>query len=379
MAKQTYELVDWKNESEGGTPVSSTNLKHMDEAIKHLYDEGATSKDIFICGENQTIDDAPEEAKIVFGNNTIMYIKNLETGELEKVSLPPTGDTFPIGMYGYFAGENAPTNWLRCDGQAVSRTEYKELFNAIGTTYGVGDGSTTFNLPNVNLENRTLVGSSGDGEFSVGNTGGEKTHKLTVAEMPNHNHPISGWVNSGAGAYFTATCNNTGTEYKNSAHTEATGGSQPHNNMPPFMASICCIKAKQSAGIVGDVTDNINDANENAVPNAKTVKDYVDKKQTYSNDETVIGTWLGQPLYRKVIDFGALPNNTNKNVAHGIAIDMPLKCYGTIYNPTTGKHFSIPWGGIETTLDDTNVVISTSSDRTAWTGKTIIEYTKTTD
>lgn len=210
-----------------------------------------------------------------------MYIRNPETNEWEEVFLPPTGDTYPIGMYGWFAGEKAPTNWLRCDGQAVSRTEYKELFNAIGTTYGVGDGSTTFNLPNVNLENRTLVGSSGDGEFSVGNTGGEKEHALTISEMPAHSHGIScGWT-SGENAKLFYNSNNG----SNSMETGSRGGGQPHNNMQPYIASVCCIKAKQSAGIVGDITNNINDLNENAVPNAKTVKDYVDGIILY-NDES---------------------------------------------------------------------------------------------
>ena len=71
MAKKTYDLVGWQNESTGNTPVSADNLKHMDEGIKYLYDEGATSKDIFICGNGQTVEDAPEEAKVVFEKNAI--------------------------------------------------------------------------------------------------------------------------------------------------------------------------------------------------------------------------------------------------------------------------------------------------------------------
>lgn len=71
MAKKTYDLVGWQNESTGNTPVNADNLKHMDEAIKYLYDEGATSKDIFICGNGQTVEDAPEEAKVVFEKNAI--------------------------------------------------------------------------------------------------------------------------------------------------------------------------------------------------------------------------------------------------------------------------------------------------------------------
>lgn len=60
------------------------------------------------------------------------------------------GDTNPIGSVIAFAGSNAPVGYLMCDGSAVSRTTYADLFAVIGTTYGAGDGSTTFNLPKMN-------------------------------------------------------------------------------------------------------------------------------------------------------------------------------------------------------------------------------------
>ena len=84
--------------------------------------------------------------------------------------------------------------YLECNGQAVSRTTYSELFKVIGTTYGSGNGSTTFNLPNLN--GRTVIGTSSSHAF--GSTGGVATHvhatanhTLTIAEMPNHNHDIA--------------------------------------------------------------------------------------------------------------------------------------------------------------------------------------------
>ena len=55
----------------------------------------------------------------------------------------------PVGSINLYAGSTAPTGWLICDGSAVSRTTYANLFSVIGTTYGTGDGSTTFNLPNL--------------------------------------------------------------------------------------------------------------------------------------------------------------------------------------------------------------------------------------
>lgn len=59
------------------------------------------------------------------------------------------GDTFPAGTITMFGGTSAPNGWLLCDGSAVSRTEYADLFMAIATNFGAGDGSTTFNLPDM--------------------------------------------------------------------------------------------------------------------------------------------------------------------------------------------------------------------------------------
>lgn len=318
--------------------------------------------------------------------NDTMMIRNPETNEWESVYLPPSGDTYPIGAYAFIAGEQAPTNWLRCDGQAVSRTEYADLFNAIGTTYGSGDGSTTFNLPNVNLSNRTLVGSSGDGEFALGNTMGEKEHTLTIDEMPAHNHSLDGWIHSGAGAYFAGTVNNTGTKYEDSLYTKRTGNGTAHNNMQPSIAAICIIKAKQSIGLVGSVTKDINDQNDNAVVNAKTVKNYVDNTNTYSTDEKVVGTWIdGKPLYRKVVNIGNLPNATTKDVPHGIenlSAVITMKGYALYSNqvlPIPFTHVSAIASQIQIYIYEDNLKIVTAIDRSAATGYVILEYTKTTD
>lgn len=93
-----------------------------------------------------------------------------------------------VGLVTLFAGPTAPAGWLLCDGTSVSRTSYAKLFAVVGTTYGVGDGSTTFGLPN--LKGRVPVGrDSAQTEFDVlGETGGEKTHLLTTTEMPAHAH-----------------------------------------------------------------------------------------------------------------------------------------------------------------------------------------------
>ena len=94
----------------------------------------------------------------------------------------------PTGSIQAYVGQAIPSGWLLCDGSEFSRTEYPELFETIGTTFGSGDGSTTFGLPN--LGGRVPVGQDvGQAEFDViGGIGGERTHKLSVGEMPPHSH-----------------------------------------------------------------------------------------------------------------------------------------------------------------------------------------------
>lgn len=114
-------------------------------------------------------------------------------------TLLPTGVIVPYG------GGSAPTGWLKCDGSAVSRTTYATLFALIGTTYGAGDGSTTFNLPD--MRGRVPVGQNAATFGTLGGTGGEETHTLSAAEMPVHDHAVSG---------------NTGTESNDHTHQVTT-------------------------------------------------------------------------------------------------------------------------------------------------------------
>lgn len=109
--------------------------------------------------------------------------------ESTRASTTAQAATLPAGALAAYTSEGAaPTGWLVADGSAVSRTAYADLFQAIGTAYGEGDGETTFNLPD--LRGRVPVGMDADqAEFDTrGETGGAKTHALTTAEMPQHDH-----------------------------------------------------------------------------------------------------------------------------------------------------------------------------------------------
>jgi len=165
-------------------------------------------------------------------------------------------DTLPIGFVGEWGGSTAPEGWLICDGSAVSRTIYSALFAAIGTTYGTGNGSTTFNLPD--YRGRVGVGKSSDTEFdTLGETGGEKTHTLTTQEIPSHSHNIK-WDNegtsspgSGAGVLVKAPTETTSYQYS----TASTGGGQPHNILQPYLVTNYIIKAYQVVAAPAKVGD----------------------------------------------------------------------------------------------------------------------------
>jgi microcystin-dependent protein len=163
-------------------------------------------------------------------------------------ALGGTVGAVPAGAVMPFAGANAPAGWMLCAGQAVSRTQYVELFLTLGTTYGVGDGSTTFNLPD--LRGRVAAGldnmnGTDAGRLTwdnfLGNASGSQTHTLTTAEMPSHSHQQHGNFGSYAGSAFLYGTNWYGAA--NGASTSSTGGGGAHNNMQPTILLNYIIKA----------------------------------------------------------------------------------------------------------------------------------------
>ena len=154
------------------------------------------------------------------------------------------GEGYSAGFIADFAGTSAPSGWLACDGSAVSRTTYADLFAVISTTWGAGNGSTTFNLPD--LRRRVRVGSGGTGTGTlgnaVGNTGGAETHTLAVSEMPSHSHSLSsGGTNIWADG-TTFTIGTTGPAVLRVGTLQNTGGGGSHNNLQPSAVVLTCIK-----------------------------------------------------------------------------------------------------------------------------------------
>src|SRR3990167_1707849 len=95
----------------------------------------------------------------------------------------------PIGTVVCYAGAAAPSVWLLCNGDAVSRTTYASLYSAIGTTFGPGNGTTTFNVPDARGRATVGVGTgAGLTARALAATGGAETHALSEAELASHDH-----------------------------------------------------------------------------------------------------------------------------------------------------------------------------------------------
>lgn len=273
-------------------------------------------------------------------DNDYLPIVDTSENETKKVAIQrigaggKSGDTLPIGSIVPYGNETAPANWLICDGSAISRTTYADLFAVIGTKFGSGDGSTTFNLPN--MKGKVAVGlDSNDNDFNtIGKTGGEKAHTLTLQEMPTHNHmgkTYSKNFNAGetipksrayARSYidddttggvwkYSGSEGVSGAEITDMIETSNSGGNQPHNNLQPYQVQNYIIKAFQSAGVIGNVV----------------------KVKTNSDTDTYSCNYINN-----IIETGTNDKGRYEKYANGM-----LKCY---YTQTISTDIKNSWGSL---------------------------------
>lgn len=314
--------------------------------------------------------------------------------------------TVPIGTILPYSSNNIPTGFMICDGRAIDRTVYNILFNLIGTTYGAGDGSNTFNLPN--LKGRVPVGfNSSETEFdTLGETGGEKTHILGTAEIPAHTHgsksltgkidsvvmddgqtiSVTGiaqgvktrdrsWSGAGGSAMYRIDLNAT------HEHTSV-GQGQAHNNLQPYMTLYYIIKVEEATSLDENVAQLSNSYTDSTTDGY--TANYINKLNTYSTTEQIVGYWIdGKPIYRRTFK-GSYSNQATLMSNVGIIV----KAYGQAI--ISGLYRTIPYmelydnqrfmatinknanNELKTVFMQADVSVSSSINIT-------VEYTKTTD
>ena len=212
--------------SNDGDQIGTWNMPYAVEALPGM---GSPAAEQYYTALSEVASKAAESA--VVAKQAVEYVDSKFKGK--------AGLVYPL------ATNTVPDGFLLCDGAEYSRTEYPELFSAIGTVYGAGDGESTFNVPN--LSTRVPVGA-GEG-YALGATGGEEKHTLTENEMPAHSHRLTPLLQGDSAPQYTTgqyttilTADNLVAPNKTvNAHTgvfagesQAAGGSQPHNIMQPY-------------------------------------------------------------------------------------------------------------------------------------------------
>lgn len=185
----------------------------------------------FTAARMQTIEDSTVVDGNIVGDDLILLTRDNTEINAGNVRGPvgPTGPPAaeqPTGMITMFAGPSAPSGYLICNGAAISRATYASLFSVIGTTYGTGDGSTTFNLPN--LANKFPVGLGvSTWSDTLGESGGSKDSIVVSHNHTGPSHSHSGPSHShGMNHAHTASSNTTGSH--GHAGVTASAGSHQH-------------------------------------------------------------------------------------------------------------------------------------------------------
>ena len=242
---------------------ASENVASLtDNTVNYIYvtlaRDGNSEAESFSFTKNTTGTtpaDSLKIAKVTTSSGAVTAVSQTNLTDTLQYALLPTGT---IQMYG---GQynNIPNGWLLCDGTAVSRTTYEKLFDIVGTQFGTGDGSTTFNLPDLRAKFPRGATNTAD----AGATGGADSITLTGAESgtsahghgvtdPGHTHGVSNsGNNSFSGSVFRNCANNgastglstgsstTGLTVNNSSEASA---SESHENRPAFLELLYMIR-----------------------------------------------------------------------------------------------------------------------------------------
>lgn len=306
------------------------------------------------------------------------------------------GESLAIGTVLEFPTTDStkvPDGWLFCDGSAVSRTTYADLFTIIGTYFGAGDGSTTFNLPT--KEGLVSVGiDTNDTDFNtIGKTGGSKTDDLSNAyamvgrSSADYANLAYKAKSVGTGTFDRKTANVGGISGGSQSLTEGSELGGTVSRLQPYTVTNYIIKATQTTPIQAEVVNAYSESESNAYS-----CDYVNGALDYSTDEVnTHKKWIdGKDIYRKVASFSSqsrMTQGSNLTMINILDIsDIVLVSghwkdayFSRITNPLNTIGITDLAYEASYYKDDNDLKLNfPNGSAGAISGKIIVEYTKTT-
>ena len=269
------------------------------------------------------------------------------------------GEVMPIGtMIPYGSATDIPVNWRICDGSEVSRTTYSKLFRVIGTSYGEGDGETTFNLPDKRGKVSVGLDTLQDEFNAIGKKGGKKEVTLKVEELPTHNHTFVRsrlYFAEEAGPNALGATSNA----SNSANTITgnTGGNQPHTNLQPYEVDVWIIKVENIVSSLeettGTIIDNLTSTSTTDALSANMGREINERLNELSNGN-------GKKYYEKILEsefsFGA---SASAMCGGDLYLDLPrgrylIQCATNIETTGSGTphlRFALSFDGGKTLIN----------------------------
>jgi len=334
-----YTATTWEN---GVTPINETNLNKLEQGVANLDVKNTKTE----TGTNIQISDSVyDTANLTANANSIIIItgKNLFNKKTitRNKSITSTGSI-----------------------SDTSEVCYSDYIRVIPNSKIIFSGKSTWNTTALYDNSKTFIERK---------TGASLT-------LPNDCY----YIRTNA---LIAEIDNIQCEFGETATTKEEYQEQRYNILSGDVKQVNTYTGITNILSTGNITIQYNSQdrllNNNDIKNTN---NKIQESNKYNLEETIIGYWInGKPIYRKVIDCGNLPNNSSKNVAHGITnYDDVIKLEGVIRYST--YRFPIPsvpgttsQGTLGLMMGGTNITLRTTTDMTSWTAYVIIEYTKTTD